>query len=373
MDATITCANTFSAGSIASITSYRDTRACLLGSQGCTKDCQPGHALDALRDDRRLAPDMAGLAGSLRRERASRHLRAVPEGASRQSAAEQPVTNRWSRLPGLLAARVGPLSGAQAAIAPGTRTDDIRVLVIVGSVIAVSPRNRSSQPRRTPHPSATLRSGTPPSPAMVSRHYPEAAEDPLAGGLYGIADHGRDGAGSGSPSRLPAWDCWSGSDPAGRAAWACTCRIAPMPHRAYRRAGSLPSTSRRPGSAPAIRGPWPNPKPSGDLRGPAFRTLRRDFPAHAPRCRFHTSGSATGSPRYGSGRKVSRVAFRRGVGTARRAGRRAWKREVSDAASQRREPVQAPLGRGAPVHRPAGWSIATPRRSAGPTAGFARG
>ena len=58
---------------------------------------------------------MAGLAGSLRRERSSRHLRAVPEGASRQPAAEQSVTNHWSRLPGLIAARVGPLSGAQAA------------------------------------------------------------------------------------------------------------------------------------------------------------------------------------------------------------------------------------------------------------------
>ena len=49
---------------------------------------------------------------------------------------------------------------------------------------------------------------------MVSRHYLEA-EDPLAdrlaGGLYGIADHGRDGTGPGSPFRLPAWDCWTGS------------------------------------------------------------------------------------------------------------------------------------------------------------------
>lgn len=57
---------------------------------------EPRHALDTLRDDRRLAPDMAGLAGRLRRERSSRHLRAVPEGTSRQSAAEQPVTNHWS-------------------------------------------------------------------------------------------------------------------------------------------------------------------------------------------------------------------------------------------------------------------------------------
>ncbi len=68
-----------------------------------------------------------------------------------------------------------------------------------------------------------------------------------------------------TPSRR---DRWYGSDPAGRAAWACTCRTAPMPHRAYRRAGSLPSTARRGGSAPAIRGSLPNPKPSGDLRNP---------------------------------------------------------------------------------------------------------
>ena len=32
--------------------------------------------------------------------------------------------------------------------------------------------------------------------------------------------------------------------------------------------GSLPSTARRPGSAPAIRGPWHNPKPSSGLRNP---------------------------------------------------------------------------------------------------------
>ena len=68
-----------------------------------------------------------------------------------------------------------------------------------------------------------------------------------------------------SPSRR---DRWYGSDPAGRAAWACTCRTAPMPHQASQRAGSLPSTARRPGSAPAICGPWPNPKPSSDLRNP---------------------------------------------------------------------------------------------------------
>jgi len=37
--------------------------------------------------------------------------------------------------------------------------------------------------------------------------------------------------------------------------------------------GSLPSTARRPGSAPAIRGPWPNPKPSSGLRNPRFAHL----------------------------------------------------------------------------------------------------
>ena len=35
----------------------------------------------------------------------------------------------------------------------------------------------------------------------------------------------------------------------------------------------LPTTDRRPGSAPAIRGPWPNPMPSSDLRRP--RSARR--------------------------------------------------------------------------------------------------
>ena len=74
-------------------------------------------------------------------------------------------------------------------------------------------------------------------------------------------------------------DRWSGSDPPGRAAWACTCRTAPMPHQASQRAGSLPSTARRSGSAPAIRGPWPNPKPSGDLRNPRSAHLR-GIPLH---------------------------------------------------------------------------------------------
>ena len=52
-----------------------------------------------------------------------------------------------------------------------------------------------------------------------------------------------------------------------------------MPHRAYRRGGSLPSTARRPGSAPAIRGPWPNPRPSGDLRSPRS-AQHGDFSVH---------------------------------------------------------------------------------------------
>ncbi len=39
---------------------------------------------------------------------------------------------------------------------------------------------------------------------------------------------------------------------------------------ASRRAGSLPDTARRGGSAPEIRWPWPNPKPSGDLRSSLF-------------------------------------------------------------------------------------------------------
>lgn len=59
---------------------------------------EPGRALDALRDQGRLAPDMAGLGGSLRRKRSSRHLRTMSEGASRRSAAEQPLKNQWSRL-----------------------------------------------------------------------------------------------------------------------------------------------------------------------------------------------------------------------------------------------------------------------------------
>ena len=94
-----------------------------------------------------------------------------------------------------------------------------------------------------------------------------------------------------TPSRR---DRWRGSDPAGRAAWACTCRTAPMPHRAYRRAGALPSTARRGGSAPAIRGPWPNPKPSGGLRSSRFAPPEHNSPAQTPRGRIHTSGSATG-------------------------------------------------------------------------------
>ncbi len=74
-------------------------------------------------------------------------------------------------------------------------------------------------------------------------------------------------------------DRWSGSDPPGRAAWACTCRTAPMPHQASQRAGSLPTTARRSGSAPAIRGPWHNPKPSSDLRNPRSAHLR-GIPLH---------------------------------------------------------------------------------------------
>ncbi len=47
MNAGITCTNTFTAGSISSIVSYRDTRACLTSGVGCTKDCQPGHIPEA--------------------------------------------------------------------------------------------------------------------------------------------------------------------------------------------------------------------------------------------------------------------------------------------------------------------------------------
>ena len=55
------------------------------------------------------------------------------------------------------------------------------------------------------------------------------------------------------------------------------------------------------------------------LAEPAFRTLGRDFPAQAPRCRFHTSGSATGSPERPSNPdsgKAARTPHRMGVDRA---------------------------------------------------------
>ena len=98
---------------------------------------------------------------------------------------------------------------------------------------------------------------------------------------------------------LPARDCWRGSDPPGRAAWACTCRTCPMPHWAYKRGGSLPTTARRGGSAPAIRVPWPNPKPSGGLRNPRSAHVR-GIPVHKHLdVEFTTPVSATDSAEPG--------------------------------------------------------------------------
>ena len=97
-----------------------------------------------------MTVSVAGLARSLRREHSPRHLRAVPEGASRQSAAEQPVTSHRSRLLGLIAARVGLLSGAQAAVVPGTRTDHIRVLGLVGLGLGAVNEHRNIRVRELP-------------------------------------------------------------------------------------------------------------------------------------------------------------------------------------------------------------------------------
>ena len=83
----------------------------------------------------------------------------------------------------------------------------------------------------------------------------EAAEHPFAhrlvGGLCGIADHGRDGTGRGSPFNLPAWDRWYGSDPTGRAGWPCTSHPSPCRVRYAEHMGR----SRQRANAPARHRP----------------------------------------------------------------------------------------------------------------------
>ncbi len=62
--------------------------------------------------------------------------------------------------------------------------------------------------------------------------------------------------------------------PAGGGDGGAQANPVPRPNRAPVPLGSLPSTARRPGSAPAIRGPWHNPNPYGHLRNPRSAHLR---------------------------------------------------------------------------------------------------
>ena len=69
----------------------------------------------------------------------------------------------------------------------------------------------------------------------------EAADDPLAGGLYGIADPGRDGTRPNLPFRLPAWDCWTGSDPRGEGGTGVYVPTLPDARTGHRNWGVAPS------------------------------------------------------------------------------------------------------------------------------------
>ena len=104
-------------------------------------------------------------------------------------------------------------------------------------------------------------------------------------------------------------DCWSGSDPAGRAAWGCPCRSFPMPHRATQRDGSLPATARSPGAASPLWRPWRNRKRAGDLHGPGRVRSDGDCVSGHRRCLADTRRSAS-APAPGARIRALEVAAR---------------------------------------------------------------
>ena len=107
--------------------------------------------------------------------------------------------------------------------------------------------------------------------------------------------------------------------PQARVGWPCTSQPPPWPCEACRTPGSLPSTARRPGSAPAIRGPWPNPKPSGDLRNPrsarfgAISLHKHPDVVFAPPDRQRASAERRSNP---DSRKADRTPYRMAVDRA---------------------------------------------------------
>ena len=78
------------------------------------------------------------------------------------------------------------------------------------------------------------------------------------------------------PSRR---DPWTGATPPARVAGACTCRPSPMPIKACRKGGSLPSTAACPGAAAALRRPWYNCKTASHIRK-RWRAHRNDVSVH---------------------------------------------------------------------------------------------
>ena len=126
-------------------------------------------------------------------------------------------------------------------------------------------------------------------------------------------------------SAPPEWpsckDWWTGSDPVRTVSGMCTSQPSAMPALGIETPGSPP----RHGHTARIGTGDPRavaqPQADRRLAESAFRTLGRDFPAQAPRCRFHTSGSATGSPERRSNpdsAKAARTPDRMGVDRASR-------------------------------------------------------
>ena len=75
----------------------------------------------------------------------------------------------------------------------------------------------------------------------------------------------------------------------------CASPPAAMPAPGIEADGSLPSTARWPGSAPAVRRSWRNVRAASDMqhRRGAHRTS--GFRAHRPRCLLHTARSPSGT------------------------------------------------------------------------------
>ena len=114
----------------------------------------------------------------------------------------------------------------------------------------------------------------------------------------GLMDRERPGGAGGMGLHMPNRPCAAPGIPKGR--------VAPV-HGPETRIGT--------GDPRAVA----QPQAVRRLAEPAFRTLGRDFLAQAPRCRFHTSGSATSSPERRSNpdsRKAARTPHRMAVNRA---------------------------------------------------------